>query len=148
MPVNNLVPALMIVIALAACRGDDPDNAPPIGHADADAGSATSDAVADSGPGRAAATEPALDRVVAAPVPTRAALAADARRRLDRAWAACGDGLGDAATRCRDEAMLDYVAAIQAARAGGPIDDAAAIPPGVLDRHDAVAVVQTTGTRG
>ena len=105
---------LLIVLSLAACRGDEPDEAPPVGVASVSA------AVDAPTPGRETAAA-AFDTRAAteAPAPlvdAESAPFADAetvaRAVLDAAWNACGDARTAAATRCRDEAVFAYDAAM------------------------------------
>ena len=127
-------PTLLIVLSLAACRGDEPDEAPPVGRAAVPA-VATLDPLAPM-----TTPDPFADADTAA------------RAVLDAAWTACGGGRDPAATRCRDDAFIAYDAAIGEARAlrgedGEPavLDEPAA---GVLDRTTDLAMLQVTGTRG
>ena len=133
------LPALLIVLSLAACRGDEPDEAPPIGHAGTSA-AATIDALAPM-----TMPDPFADADTAA----RAVLAA--------AWSACGDGRDPAATRCRDDAFIAYDATMTAAETGAgaaPAGVAPAVPTAQADdvaapasRAD-LAAAQLSGTRG
>jgi hypothetical protein len=157
--------AVALALAVAGCRGEDPDQAPPIGQGTA-AGPVRAAAAAepsdvpsppDATPDAAAALAVTRAHAAAAlPLRERARryreAAAAARAELDTAWNGCGALAGEAASRCRDEAVLDYDAAIGEARvlwgddAGmAPVDG---LPPGVLDRTTDLALLQVTGTRG
>lgn len=120
---KRLVCALLLPLALAACRGDPPGDAPPIG------------VVPD-----------AVPAVAVTPVAADGS-EAQARAQLDVAWAACGEG-GDAeAARCRDEAVMAYDSASRAAQEA--VD---ATPPATSAvtpaRPGDLAAMQVIGSRG
>ena len=130
---------LLIVLSLAACRGDEPDEAPPVGRAAVPA-VATLDPLAPM-----TTPDPFADADTAA------------RAVLDAAWTACGGGRDPAATRCRDDAFIAYDAAMTAAEAtgaaapagaahGAPAAQAEDIAPPAA-RAD-LAAAQLSGTRG
>lgn len=133
------LPALLIVLSLAACRGDEPDEAPPVGRT-----------TVASVPVELGALAPTV------PVDPLAQADAAARFALDVAWAACGDGRDPAATRCRDDAFVAYDAAMAKA-AAGPMDGAdtaASVSAAHPSAHAApaaradLAAAQRSGTRG
>ena len=123
-------PTLLIVLSLAACRGDEPDEAPPVGRAAVPA-VATLDPLAPM-----TTPDPFADADTAA------------RAVLDAAWTACGGGRDPAATRCRDDAFIAYDAAMTAAEATGaaPAAQADAVAPPAARADPAAA--QLAGTRG
>ena len=149
-----VLPALLIVLSLAACRGDDPDDAPPVGHA-------TAMPVATAVPDPTPSVEPHADAESAA------------RAMLDTAWQACGDAHTAEAVRCRDEAVFAWDAAMTAIAAADTTADtsneatttsttlsrgaaeAAAVPTAQAIDADApapvrgdLAAAQLAGTRG
>lgn len=132
--------AIALVLLLAACR-DDTDGTPPVGHA-ADGAGATA-AFAD-GAGDTDDTTAPLPR----DIDDLHRLATEARVRFDAEWLACGDGTDDDGTRCRDEAVRAWDAAMRRLQDTAGAAAALAPAPGVLAGHDELAVVQVTGTRG
>ena len=144
-------PTLLIVLSLAACRGDEPDEAPPVGRA-------AVPAVATLDPLRTTVTFVGLDPLAPMTTPDPFADADTAARAvLDAAWTACGGGRDPAATRCRDDAFIAYDAAMTAAEAtgaaapagaahGAPAAQAEDIAPPAA-RAD-LAAAQLSGTRG
>ena len=137
----SLALPLLLVFAVAGCRGDDPDEAPPIGAVP------VIEAAVAAGPA------PATEIAPGDPVATFRAQSASARARLDADWNACGVGTGDADARCRDDAMAAYDDAIELARAAlGDLDVPAATitPAGTLPTPPGaeLAVAPVSGTRG
>ena len=140
---KSVLVALFVVIALAACRDEEPGEAPPIGALPA---AATTEAPAP-------ATDAGIAPVVLAGAPADAAtrlrdFTARARARLDAAWNDCGTGTDAAATRCRDEAMLAYDAALAMAHETFGEPPVAAEPAPVVTGARDFAALQVTGTRG
>lgn len=158
--VKSLVPALslLLVFAVAGCRGDDPDEAPPIGAVPAASAaevapiaSAADVTIASNATSSRATTAP--ETAAIDPAARFRVLSAAAEAQLDAAWRDCGNGTSDADARCRDEAVFAYDAALDAARAtlGEAAAAAAMIPvPGTLPTPTGaeLAVAQVTGTRG
>lgn len=140
--------ALLLVIALAACRDRDPDDAPPVGLAGVAAASAPTQ------PAIVAAEPVLVPSKLALDVEQRAKLyrraTAEAREELDVAWNRCGSLDGEPFVRCRDEAVVLYDQAMNRARArfGDDLDERGVMVPGTLDNPDAIAAIQVTGTRG
>ena len=132
-------PTLLIVLSLAACRGDEPDEAPPVGRAAVPA-VATLDPLAPM-----TTPDPFADADTAA------------RAVLDAAWTACGGGRDPDATRCRDDAFIAYDAAMTAAEATGAAASAGAAHGAPAEQADDIAppaaradlaAAQLSGTRG
>src|SRR5688572_28519472 len=148
--------AVMITLALAACRETDPADAPPVGRGVAlDAGASpphAANATTTTVESPVAVDDASSTRNLARPARADAYRRdlALARETVDTAWNRCGSEDGDETARCRDEAVVAYDVALDAARAawGDDLDEQAATTPGVLDRRDDLAISQVTGIRG